>query len=285
MLNVVVLSLFPEMLSMLSGSGVVGRAFREGFVQLNVINPRDFAKDKHRTVDDRPYGGGPGMLMKVEPLELALEAGVAWLADRAGQESKSEVDVIYMSPQGHVLDTPLLDRLLGRQLISDAGSQSLDKVRREATLGQVHATKSLLIIAGRYEGIDQRFIDTYVDQEVSIGDYVLSGGELPAMVMLDAMIRRIPGVLGSEGSFEQDSFEDGLLDYPHFTRPAEYCGQAVPEVLLSGDHKAIARWRRRQALGNTWLRRPDLLKDARLSDEDLALLAEFKTAMNEDSET
>ncbi len=236
-----VVTLFPEMFEAVRGSGIPRRAIERGLLNLQMWNPRDFTFDRHRTVDDRPYGGGPGMVMQFEPLRDALNAV------RAADEEKAPV--IYLSPQGRKLD--------------QAGVQELVKRPR------------LILLAGRYEGVDERLIESEVDEEWSIGDFVLSGGELAAMVMIDAVTRLLPGALGHEDSADQDSFSSGLLDYPHYTRPEVIEGRAVPPVLLSGDHAAIARWRMKQALGRTWLRRPELLEQAGLSDEQQKLLAEF----------
>lgn len=221
-------TLFPDMFSALTEHGVSGRAVREGLVELRFFNPRDYSTDKHRTVDDRPYGGGPGMVMRCEPLADAVQAARQWM------DTDRETRVIYLSPQGRVLDQ--------------------DGVREMAKVDQV------ILVAGRYEGIDERFIQREVDEEISIGDYVVSGGELPAMVMMDAMIRCLPGALGHEESAGQDSFSEGMLDWPHYTRPEEFAGMEVPEVLLSGDHARIAKWREQQARERTRERRPDLLE-------------------------
>jgi tRNA (guanine37-N1)-methyltransferase len=234
-----VISLFPEMFDAMR-SGIAGRAIERGQVELALWNPRDYADDAHRTVDDRPYGGGPGMVMMVEPLRRAI---VGAKAVSPGSP------VLYLSPQGR-----RLDQVAVRGLAELSG---------------------LILLAGRYEGIDERLIEAYVDQEWSIGDYVLSGGELPAMVLMDAAIRMLPGVLGHADSAAQDSFADGLLDCPHYTRPEEIEGRTVPDVLMSGDHEQIRRWRLQQALGQTWLRRPDLIEARRLSSEEQILLDEF----------
>ena len=239
-LHVVVISLFPDMLKAVTDFGVTGRAVVNGQLSVTAINPRDFTRDVHRTVDDRPYGGGPGMVMLTAPLREAVTAARA-----AAPGAK----VLYLSPQGRRLD--------------------------QAAVQQLAAQGSLILVAGRYEGVDERFIEAYVDQEWSIGDYVISGGELPAMVLIDAMARTLPGVLGHENSAVQDSFADGLLDYPHYTRPEEIDGAAVPAVLLSGDHDRIRRWRLKQALGRTWKRRPDLLRSLQLDDEQQELLEEY----------
>lgn len=236
-----IVTLFPEMVESVAGAGVLGRAIKNGQLQLNCWNPRDYTHDRHRTVDDRPYGGGPGMLMKVEPLKAAIEEARA---------SATGSKVIYMSPQGRPVTQQDVQRLADEP--------------------------GLILIAGRYEGIDERIIETCVDEEWSIGDYVLSGGELPALVLIDAVARMIPGVLGDENSAQQDSFMQGLLDCPHYTRPESIDGLTVPEVLLSGNHREIERWRLKQSLGRTWLRRPDLLEAMNLTDEQKQLLEAFK---------
>jgi tRNA (guanine37-N1)-methyltransferase len=246
-----VISIFPEMFQALTDYGVSGRALTSGLVTMEAWNPRDFTFDRHQTVDDRPYGGGPGMLMKVEPLKLAIEAAKAKL----GSQSK----VIYLSPQG----------------------ETLTQNKAEALAKE----ESLIFLAGRYEGIDERLIQTQVDEEISIGDYVLSGGELAAMVVMDSVIRLRPEVLGHDQSAVEDSFVDGLLDCPHYTRPEVYEDMKVPDVLLSGDHKKIERWRLKQALGRTWQRRPDLLAERPLNDEEQALLQEFKRDVQDPSDT
>lgn len=247
-----IISIFPEMFQALTDQGVCGRAVSKGLVSVECWNPRDFTIDKYQTVDDRPYGGGPGMVMKTEPLKLAIEAAKAKL----GSDSK----VIYLSPQG--------------QTLTQAGAENLAKE------GQ-----NLIFLAGRYEGVDERLIQTMVDEEWSIGDYVLSGGELAAMVMMDSIIRLVPGVLGHDMSAVEDSFVDGLLDCPHYTRPEVYEGMSVPDVLLSGDHAKIKNWRLKQALGRTWQRRPDLLAERQLSDVEQALLQEFKRDVQDPSDT
>lgn len=243
-----VVTLFPEALEGLTGLGVTGRAIRDGLVELKAWNPRDFATDRHRTVDDRPYGGGPGMVMTVEPLGSAIRAA------KLAQGEKARVSL--MSPQGRRLDQASISELAGRQ--------------------------GIILVCGRYEGIDDRLVESEIDEEWSIGDYVLSGGELAAAVIIDAVTRLLPGVLGSELSAEQDSFVDGLLDYPHYSRPEVVDGVAVPEVLLSGDHAAIRRWRRKQALGRTWQRRPDLLENKELDEEAKLLLKEFRHELDFD---
>lgn len=241
-LKIALVTLFPEMLKAVSEFGISGRAVRQGLVELATWSPRDFAYDKHKTVDDRPYGGGPGMLMMVQPLRDAINAAKDW----AGKDTK----VIYLSPQGKVFN-------------------------QQAAVSMAAGT-NLVLVAGRYEGIDERLIQTLVDEEWSIGDYVLSGGELAAMVMVDAITRLMPGALGHEQSAEQDSFTDGLLDCPHYTRPEDFDGMRVPDVLLSGNHAQIRRWRLKQSLGRTWQRRPDLLHAIKLTEEQQVLLTEFR---------
>jgi tRNA (guanine37-N1)-methyltransferase len=236
-----VVSLFPQMFDSFTQQGVFGRAVKSGLLQVECFNPRDFTQDKHRTVDDRPYGGGPGMLMMVQPLTDAIHAA----RQAAGKRPK----VIYLSPQGNKLD--------------QQGVRALSE------------QDSLILVAGRYEGIDERVIQAEIDEEWSIGDYVLSGGELPAMVLMDAIARFVPGVLGHEQSAEQDSFTEGLLDCPHYTRPENLDGRLVPEVLLSGNHEKIRQWRLKQMLGRTWQRRPELLNDLALTEEQERLLKEF----------
>ncbi|CAK0769685.1 tRNA m(1)G37 methyltransferase [Gammaproteobacteria bacterium] len=232
-----VVTLFPEMFDALH-HGIPGRALRAELLNLNLWNPRDYTYDRHRTVDDRPYGGGPGMVMKAQPLKEALSAARMVLGDYA--------PVVYLSPQGQPLNQAILEELAGQP--------------------------TLILVAGRYEGVDERFIEAEVDRELSIGDYVLSGGELAAMVVIDGITRLLPGALGHPASADQDSFVDGLLDHPHYTRPEIYAGQPVPEVLLSGNHEAIRRWRLTQALHRTRQRRPDLLANLALTDEQRALL-------------
>ncbi|MBK1629989.1 tRNA (guanosine(37)-N1)-methyltransferase TrmD [Thiohalocapsa halophila] len=239
-----VVTLFPEQFRILSAEGVVARALARGVAELATWNPRDFTADAQRTVDDRPYGGGPGMVMKVEPLRSTIDAAKV-AAAAAGRDSR----VAYLSPQGRRL--------------------------RQADMRRIAAAPGWILLAGRYEGVDERLIETRVDEEWSIGDYVLSGGELAAMVVMDAVIRLLPGALGHADSAAQDSYGDGLLDCPHYTRPEVVDGRRVPGVLLSGDHAAIARWRRQQALGRTWARRPDLLRARGLDAEDRALLDEY----------
>ena len=240
-MRVDVVTLFPEMVETLLRFGVTGRAVERSLLMVATWDPRDATHDRHRTVDDRPYGGGPGMVMKVQPLRDTLR--------RAQAAVEQPGKTIYLSPQGRPL--------------------TQDGVRELA------AEPRLILLAGRYEGIDERLIESEVDEEWSIGDYVLSGGELAALVVIDAVARLLPGALNDQESAEQDSFMDGLLDCPHYTRPEELDGRRVPAVLLSGDHAAIARWRRREALGRTWLRRPDLLARRTLEQQDQMLLEEF----------
>ncbi|MDP5253995.1 MULTISPECIES: tRNA (guanosine(37)-N1)-methyltransferase TrmD [unclassified Vibrio] len=236
-----VISLFPEMFRSITDFGVTGQAVKKGLLNVQVWNPRDYALDKHRTVDDRPYGGGPGMLMMVQPLRDAITDAKA--------AAPGKTKVIYLSPQGRKLDQQGVEEL----------SQS----------------DNLLLICGRYEGIDERIIQSHVDEEWSVGDFVMTGGELPAMTLIDSVSRFVPGVLGDIASAEEDSFANGLLDCPHYTRPDVLDGLPVPEVLQSGNHKAIRRWRLKQSLGRTWLRRPELLENLALTDEQEQLLAEF----------
>ncbi|MDY0046675.1 MAG: tRNA (guanosine(37)-N1)-methyltransferase TrmD [Thauera propionica] len=241
-----VITLFPEMFAALTGSGITRRAMDRGLYALGFHNPRDFTHDPHRTVDDRPYGGGPGMVMLAEPLMQSIAA--ARLAQQASTGTTGRV--IYLSPQGRRLD--------------------------QAAVLELAAQPGLVLLCGRYEGVDQRLIDRAVDEEVSLGDFVLSGGELPAMVLLDAIVRQLPGALNTADSALEDSFADGLLDCPHYTRPEVYEDERVPDVLLSGNHAAIRRWRLKQSLGRTWLRRPDLLAARQLSKTELKLLEEFR---------
>ena len=236
-----VISLFPEMFRAITEHGVTGRAVKSGLLQIECWNPREFTHDKHRTVDDRPYGGGPGMLTMVQPLRDAIHA--------AKQAAGDGAKVIYLSPQGRKLT--------------------------QAGVTELATNQTLILVAGRYEGIDERVIQTEVDEEWSIGDYVLSGGELPAMTLIDAVSRLVPGVLGDQASAEQDSFTDGLLDHPHYTRPELLDGLAVPEALTSGNHEVIRRWRLKQSLGRTWQRRPELINNLALTDEQESLLAEY----------
>lgn len=252
-MNIAVLTLFPEMFAAFAQLGVTGRAVKQGLIKLQCISPRDFAFDRHQTVDDRPFGGGPGMVMMVEPLRRALEHAKQQLM----AEGLKPCKVIYLSPQGKRFD--------------------------QSAAEQLSKEETLIFVAGRYEGVDERFVQRYVDEEWSIGDYVLSGGELPAMVMVDAMARLLPGVLGAAESAVQDSFVAGLLDCPAYTRPEEYDGDRVPEVLVSGDHKKIANWRLQQSLGRTWERRPDLLEKLELSPAQLKLLAQYQAGRKADT--
>ncbi|MCG6900040.1 MAG: tRNA (guanosine(37)-N1)-methyltransferase TrmD [Gammaproteobacteria bacterium] len=235
-----VVTLFPEMIREQAAYGIQGRAIERGLLLLETWNPRDYSEDKHRGVDDRPYGGGPGMVMQVQPLRAAI------------QRAKAEdvpAPVIYLSPQGNRFDQGRAKQLAGLERI--------------------------ILVAGRYEGIDERLIRLEVDEELSVGDYVLSGGELPALIVMDAVTRLLPGALGDADSAQQDSFMEGLLDYPHYTRPEEIEGLRVPEVLTCGNHADIRRWRHKQALGRTWQRRPELLQDLQLDEEQQLLLNEF----------
>jgi tRNA (guanine37-N1)-methyltransferase len=244
-----VVTLFPDMVGHASKFGVTGRALERGLWQLGLWNPRDFATDNHRTVDDRPYGGGPGMVMLGEPLDKAVRAARA--AQQAAGFAGSRT--VYLTPAG----TPLTH---ARAAALAAGADSI----------------AYVLIAGRYEGIDERWLAREVDEEIAVGDFVVSGGELPALMLMDAITRQRPGVLNDAESAAQDSFAGGFLDCPHYTRPEDDRGARVPEVLLSGNHAAIRRWRLKQALGRTWQRRPDLLQGRALSKEEQALLAEYQ---------
>jgi len=248
--HISVVTLFPDMLQAVTQYGVIGRALKSDIVGLTTHDPRDHATDKHRTVDDRPYGGGPGMLMQVQPLRDAIQ--------EARDSHVGKPYVVYMSPQGERLD-----------------QQGVAKLAQH---------ENLVLVAGRYEGIDERLMSSDIDAEISIGDYVLSGGELAAAVIIDAVVRTLPGALGDEASAEQDSFMNGLLDHPHYTRPEEIAGQTVPEVLLSGNHAAIAQWRLQQSLGRTWERRPDLLEKMELDKEQQRLLDEYVAAFGKGNE-
>ena len=241
-----VITIFPEMFEALTRHGITRRALEEGRFDLKTWDPRDFTTDNYRRVDDRPYGGGPGMVMLPDPLQAALEAARSRQRD-AGVELPL---VVLMSPQGERLN--------------------------EALVQEMTQAPGIVLSAGRYEGVDERLVARSVDREVSIGDYVTSGGELPAMVLMDCIVRRLPGSLNDAESATQDSFSAGLLDWPHYTRPEEWNGERVPEVLSSGNHAAIARWRRKQALGRTWDRRPDLVDETKLSREDRQLLEEYR---------
>jgi tRNA (guanine37-N1)-methyltransferase len=239
-MRVDVITLFPELVEAVVGCGVVGRAADQGLLELYCWNPRDYTRDRHRTVDDRPYGGGPGMLMKVQPLQDTIQAV---------RQNSRKAALVYLSPQGMLVKQDML-------------AQQVEK-------------GSLILLCGRYEGIDERLIQQEVDEEWSIGDYVISGGELAAMVCIDAMTRLIPGALGHEQSALQDSFSEGMLDCTHYTRPEEYQGIKVPEVLMNGNHQQIQDWREKQSLGRTWQRRPDLLEHIVLDERQQALLKEY----------
>ncbi|WP_372718222.1 tRNA (guanosine(37)-N1)-methyltransferase TrmD [Immundisolibacter sp.] len=243
-----VVTLFPELVGAVAQHGVVGRAISSGIASLQLWQLRDFASDRHRTVDDAPYGGGPGMVLKAEPMLAAIAAARA--------ASDQPVRVAYVTPQGRRFD--------------HAAAQVLAKRPR------------LLVLCGRYEGVDERALELAVDEEWSCGDYVLSGGELPAMVMIDAIVRLLPGALGDAESAVQDSFVHGLLDHPHYTRPQTLGGQAVPPVLIGGDHERVRKWRLQQALARTWRRRPDLLDRLNLTDEQQRLLDEYRTQADAD---
>jgi len=245
-MRIEVISLFPQMITGALEQGITGRALKRGLLQLNCHNPRRFTQDVHHKVDDRPFGGGPGMVMMIEPLEQALFAAQFSAQKALNQAAK----VIYLSPQGRRLN--------------------------QAAVTQLAQEPALILIAGRYEGIDERFIEMHVDEQWSIGDYVLSGGELPALVLIDAITRLLPGALGHADSAAQDSFVNGLLDCPHYTRPEVYAGRAVPEVLLSGHHEHIRRWRLQQSLIRTQKHRAELLDSRSLSGEEQALLEAYR---------
>lgn len=236
-----VVTLFPELVAQVTEHGVVGRAAERNLLELLSENPREYADDVHRTVDDRPYGGGPGMVMKYAPLASAISAARTRMPEGS--------PVVYLSPQGKVFD--------------------------QATARRYAELPGLILLAGRYEGVDERLIEQEVDEELSLGDFVLSGGEIAAMAVIDAVTRLLPGALGDAESAEQDSFMAGLLDHPHYTRPEDVAGHKVPEVLLSGDHAEIARWRYKQALGRSFLRRPELVEKMNLDRKQQALLDEF----------
>ena len=236
-----IVTIFPEMVLTIAEYGVVGRAVKRGLVSLECQNPRDFTVDAHRTVDDRPYGGGPGMVMKYKPAAAAITA--------AKEKLPAGSLVVCLSPQGAVFDQAAAQRFAG--------------------------LSGIVLLAGRYEGIDERLIESHVDEELSLGDFVISGGEIAAMVVIDAVARLLPGVLGDEASATQDSFTEGLLDHPHYTRPEEIDGHRVPEVLLSGDHARIAKWRYQQALGRSFQRRPELVGKLDLNEEQQQLLDEY----------
>jgi tRNA (guanine37-N1)-methyltransferase len=245
-MRIEVVTLFPELVEAASSYGVTGRARERALWTLGTTNPRDFATDRHKSVDDRPYGGGPGMVMLAEPLEQAIGAARGRLASNGVPAAR----VIYMSPQGEPL--------------------------RHRRVAELAAEPGLVVVAGRYEGVDERLLERTVDLELAIGDFVVSGGELPALLLIDGIVRQLPGVLNDAQSSVEDSFVDDLLDCPHYTRPEVYEGRAVPAVLLSGDHAAVARWRLKQALGRTWLRRPELLAMRGTSEEESVLLDEFR---------
>jgi tRNA (guanine37-N1)-methyltransferase len=246
MLQIDVVTLFPPMFDAVTESGVTGRARERKLYELVLWNPRDFATGSYRSVDDRPYGGGPGMVMMPEPLEKALSAA----RQRQRSSGVEKPRVVHLTPQGRLLDHALVAGLAKEQ--------------------------GIVMLAGRYEGVDERLVKRVIDEEISIGDYVLSGGELAAMVVIDCVVRQMPGALGDAESASQDSFVSGLLDHPHYTRPEVFGNDAVPAVLLSGNHAEIARWRLKQALGRTWLRRPDLLEKRTLTSEEARLLEEFR---------
>jgi len=250
-----VVTLFPGMLDALTEHGITQRARDRGHFELVAWNPRDFAGNAYRSVDDRPYGGGPGMVMMADPLAKAIRAA----RSRQSSCGVSVSRTVYLSPQGRPLDQGLVDELAG--------------------------VEGLVLLAGRYEGVDERLIELEIDEEVSIGDYVLSGGELAAMVVIDSIVRRIPGVLNDAGSASQESFVDGVLDFPQYTRPDVYADQSVPQVLLSGNHADIRRWRSKQALGRTWRRRPDLLAKLQLDVEQAKLLEEYRAEYGETENT
>jgi len=243
-----VITIFPEMFQSVTEFGVTGRAVENGKVDVHCWNPRDYADGEYRSVDDRPYGGGPGMVLMADPLAGAVRD--------IRRETGNGSPLIYLSPQGEPLDQRIVKELSGQQ--------------------------SLILLAGRYEGVDERLVQKYVDREYSIGNYVISGGELAAMVIIDAVARQLPGVLGNEQSAGQDSFMEGLLDCPHYTRPEEFEGKRVPDVLLSGHHEEIRRWRLKQSLGRTWMRRPELLRETDLDAEQMALLKEFKVEQEQE---
>ncbi len=240
-MQIAVVTLFPELVGQVTRYGVVGRAMQKERLALILENPRDYADDAHRTVDDRPYGGGPGMVLKYEPAARAITA--------AKRQVPAGSPVVYLTPQGRAFD--------------------------QATARRLAALPGFVLLAGRYEGIDERLIESLVDEELSVGDFVLSGGEIAAMAVIDTVSRLVPGVLGDTESAVQESFEQGLLDHPHYTRPESVAGRRVPTVLLSGDHERIARWRHKQALGRSYLRRPDLLGKLELSREQQELLDEY----------
>ena len=246
-MHIEVVSLFPDLIELASSYGVCGRARERGLVHIGAVNPRDFANDRHRTVDERPYGGGPGMVMMVEPLRAAIGAARATIAK--SEPLADRAPVIYLSPQGEQLNQQVVTELA--------------------------AMTAMVLLCGRYEGVDERLLQLEVDREISLGDFVLSGGELPALAVIDAVTRQLPGVLGHQDSAAMDSFADGLLDCPHYTRPEHIVSLTVPPVLLSGDHRLIEQWRLKQALGRTYERRPDLLDARELSENEQTLLREY----------
>jgi tRNA (guanine37-N1)-methyltransferase len=250
-MRIAIVSLFPQMLHEVLRHGVVGRAIERGVLEVHTVDPRAFTSDVHRTVDDRPYGGGPGMVLKLGPLRDAVRAAQALVPVGSRR--------VYLGADGVPFD--------------------------QRTARRAREWPGLILVAGRYEGVDERFVETQIDEQWSIGDYVLTGGELPALVVIDAIARLLPGTLGSEESAECESFSDGLLDWPHYTRPACADGLEVPAVLASGDHAAIRRWRLKQALGRTWQRRPELIERRGLSSEERGLLDEFKRTAGEGSPT
>ena len=241
-----IITLFPEMFKAITEFGVTGRAVKHNLLQVRCYNPRDFTHDKHKTVDDRPYGGGPGMLMMVQPLRDAIHSAKA--------DAGEGVKVIYLSPQGRKLE--------------------------QAGVKELSLNSKMILVCGRYEGIDERLIQSEIDEEWSVGDYVLTGGELPAMTLIDAVARFIPGVLGKQESAQEDSFAEGLLDCPHYTRPEVLDGLTVPPVLMSGNHAEIRKWRLKQSLERTWLRRPELLESLALTDEQRKLLQQVQAEHN-----
>ncbi|AHG59993.1 tRNA (guanosine(37)-N1)-methyltransferase TrmD [Buchnera aphidicola] len=236
-----IITIFPEMFRAITDYGVIGKAIKKNIINIDFLNPRNFTNNKYRSIDDRPYGGGPGMLMSVEPLYLSIQHAKSTLKDAF---------VIYLSPQGKQLEQNCIQKLIDK--------------------------KKIILICGRYEGIDQRIIDSQVNEEWSIGNYILTGGELAAMIMIDSISRLIPGVIKKKQSLEQDSFSNNLLDYPNYTRPRIIYNMSVPKILLSGNHDKIRLWRLKQSLGNTWIKRPDLLKKNFLTKEETILLNEFK---------
>jgi tRNA (guanine37-N1)-methyltransferase len=253
-MRIEIITLFPEMVEAAACYGVTGRAMNKGIWTLSCRNPRDFASDSYRTVDDRPYGGGPGMVMTVEPLGRALDAAREGLRT-AGVES---APVVHLSAQG--------EPLTHRRVV------------------ELSSAPGMVLLAGRYEGVDERLLEREVDLEFAVGDFVVSGGELPALLLVDAVVRQLPGVLNDEQSKVDESFVDGLLDCPHYTRPETFDGRSVPPVLLGGDHAAIARWRRKQGLGRTWLRRPDLLAARGMNEEERRLLKDYLSELIETSD-